>query len=176
MKPAVGAPVCIQLRRAPQLRPRFLLPSTSSSHGRWTLRSRTMNLYREKTSMVLTRLLYRFGRRRPTIAPLSDPLGSPGSQTSLSTEESADTSPLSKSLGPPAPQTSLSTNSRISSLNRMITYTICQFSNFQTRLSFPSSLTSPKTRRPLVIALGSVIRIAQGEGAAGTHGSRFYDG
>ena len=86
-----------------------------------------MDRYREKTSMVFTRLLYRFGRRRPAIAQLSEPLGSPGSQTSLGTEESTDTSPLSKSLGPPASQTSLSTSSRISPLNRTLTYSISVF-------------------------------------------------
>ena len=159
-----------------RFRPRLLLPSTSSSLGRSTIRCRTVNRYRKKTLMLSTRLSDRIGIRRPTTVHLSEPLGSPGSHTNPGREQHTDISSLSKSLGRPAPQTSLSTSSRISSLNRMLTYSISQFSNFQTSLSFPSSLTSPQTQWPPVIADGSAIRIARAKGVAGIHGGRFYDG
>ena len=71
--------------------------------------------------MLFTRLLNRLGRRHPTIVPLPEPQGSPGSQTSLGMEQRTAISTLSKSLGSPAPQTSLSTSSHTTSLDRMPT-------------------------------------------------------
>ena len=67
----------------------------------------------ETTTAFLTKLAYGLGRkRRPA------------------------TIPLSKSLGPPAPQTSLSTSSRMSSLDRILTYSI----RFFTVIELPDEL------------------------------------
>ena len=95
-----------------------------------------MDRYREKTSTLFTGFVHGLSRKqRPVITPLS------------------------KSLGFPVPQTSLSMSARLTSLDRVLTYYIFQFSNSQTSSSFPFYLISPQTRGSPVIVHGSVPRI-----------------
>ena len=65
---------------------------------------------------------------------------------------------------PPLPQTSPSTDSRTSLPDQIFTVSILfpQFSNSQTSSSFPSSLTSLRTRISLVTMHGSAFRIVRG--------------
>ena len=109
-----------------------------------------MDRYREKTSAFFTRLTYGLSRGyRPMVV--------------------VDRSPV--------PQTSLSMSSRISSLDRVLIYSIplSQFSNSQTSSSFPSFLTSTQTRdRPGTIH-SSAFRMDWGLIITVGHGCGFYD-
>jgi len=61
-------------------------PPALLGHGQRTLRYRVMDRYREKSSMFFTRLTNGLGKKqRPAVVPLSESLGSPAPQTSLST-------------------------------------------------------------------------------------------
>jgi len=115
-----------------------------------------MDHQREKAPTFFTRLAYSLIRKqRPAVVTLSE------------------------SLGPPGPQTSLSMSSRVHSFNQWrvnLSHPISQFSSSQTSSSIPFSPTSHQISCSLVPTPGSVFNIIRLSTITVSGGCDFYGG